>query len=95
VISGGRNIADAYFGLSDSYNFFDLDLLTAGPVVAPVSGMFDRYWNSLQAVPGVNFHSRASADEISSVKADLQRALETSTLSEIVAIAPREWTWRS
>src|SRR5210317_2379436 len=32
VISGGRNLADAYFGLSDSYNFFDLDLLTAGPV---------------------------------------------------------------
>ena len=46
VISGGRNLADAYFGLSDSYNFFDLDLLTAGPVVEPVSGMFDRYWNS-------------------------------------------------
>ena len=94
VISGGRNIADAYFGLSDSYNFFDLDLLTAGPVVAPVSGMFDRYWNSPQAVPGVNFHRRASADEISTVKAELQRALEASTLSEIVAIAPGDWTER-
>ena len=71
VISGGRNIADAYFGLSDSYNFFDLDLLTVGPVVAPTSAMFDRYWNSPQAVPGVNFHRRASADEITAVKADL------------------------
>jgi putative cardiolipin synthase len=94
VISGGRNIADAYFGLSESYNFFDLDLLTVGPVVAPTSAMFDRYWNSPQAVPGVNLHSRASVDEISSVKADLQRALEASTLSEIVAIEPRDWTER-
>ena len=94
VISGGRNLADAYFGLSDSYNFFDLDLLTAGPVVEPVSGMFDRYWNSPQAVPGVNFHRRASAEEISSVQADLQRALEASTLNEIVAIAPQDWAER-
>ena len=94
VISGGRNLADAYFGLSASYNFFDLDLLTAGPVVVPVSGMFDRYWNSPQAVPGVNFHRRASADEISAVKADLQRALQASELSEIVAIAPQDWAER-
>jgi putative cardiolipin synthase len=94
VISGGRNIADAYFGLSDSYNFFDLDLLTVGPVVAPTSAMFDRYWNSPQAVPGANFDRRASADEITAVKADLQRSLEASTLSELVALAPRDWTER-
>lgn len=94
VISGGRNLADAYFGLSDSYNFFDLDLLTAGPVVAPVSGMFDRYWNSPQAVPGVNFHRRASAEEISTVTAELQGALEASELREIVAIAPQNWAER-
>ena len=94
VISGGRNIADAYFGLSDSYNFFDLDLLTVGPVVVPTSAMFDRYWNSPQAVPGVNFHRRASADEITAVKAELQRSLEASALSEIVALDPRDWSER-
>jgi putative cardiolipin synthase len=94
VISGGRNIADAYFGLSESYNFFHLDLLTVGPVVAPTSSMFDRYWNSTQAVPGVNFHRSASADEITAVKADLQHSLEASALSEIVSLDPRDWTER-
>jgi len=56
--------------------------------------MFDRYWNSPQAIPGVNFHSLASVDEISSVRADLHRALEASTLSEIVTIVPQDWTER-
>ena len=59
VISDGRNIADAYFGLMEQYNFFDLDLLAVCPIVPSTSVMFDRYWNSSQAVPGVNFHRRA------------------------------------
>jgi putative cardiolipin synthase len=91
VISGGRNIADAYFGLMERYNFFDLDLLTVGPVVAPTSDMFDRYWNSLQAVPGVNFHSRASAEEIPAIRAELQRSLSASPLSDVVSINSQDW----
>lgn len=94
VISGGRNIADAYFGLMERYNFFDLDLLAVGPVVAPTSGMFDRYWNSPQAVAGVNFHRRATAYEVPALKADLQRMLKASPLSDSVAIDPQDWTQR-
>jgi putative cardiolipin synthase len=92
VISGGRNIADAYFGLRERYNFFDLDLLAVGPVVGPTSAMFDRYWNSLQAVPGVNFHRRASAEEVPAIKAELQRWLSASPLSETVSIKPQDWS---
>ncbi len=94
VISGGRNIADAYFGLSERYNFFDLDLLGVGPVVPPVSGMFDRYWNSPQAVPGRAFYGRASDGDIPRVKAELRRSLEASALSEIVPVARRRWDER-
>jgi putative cardiolipin synthase len=94
VISGGRNIADGYFGLMERYNFFDLDLLAVGPVVAPTSDMFDRYWNSPQAVPGVNLHRRASADEIPAIKAELQRTLNASPHSETFAIQPQDWTRR-
>ena len=94
VVSGGRNIANAYFGLSDNYNFLDLDLLAAGPVVPPVSKMFDRYWNSPQAVPGINFHGRASADEIPAIMEDRRRFLQASPLSEIISIDPTEWDER-
>ena len=51
AISGGRNIADAYFGRSKPANFIDMDLLAAGPAVAELSRVFDLYWNSEQAWP--------------------------------------------
>jgi putative cardiolipin synthase len=51
AISGGRNIADEYFGRSGPANFIDMDMLSAGPVVASMSAVFDSYWNSEQAYP--------------------------------------------
>ncbi|MBS0341916.1 MAG: phosphatidylserine/phosphatidylglycerophosphate/cardiolipin synthase family protein [Proteobacteria bacterium] len=60
AISGGRNIADAYFERSEPANFIDLDVLSAGPVVARMSAVFDQYWNSEQAYP---VQSLAAADE--------------------------------
>ena len=50
VIIGGRNISDAYFGVNDTFNFKDLDVLATGPVVKDVSDVFDLYWNSGQSV---------------------------------------------
>lgn len=51
AISGGRNIADEYFGRSEPANFIDLDVLATGPVVQAQSEVFDRFWNSPQAWP--------------------------------------------
>jgi putative cardiolipin synthase len=46
TILGGRNIGDSYFGLNQSYNFHDLDVLGIGPVARQASAMFDDFWNS-------------------------------------------------
>jgi cardiolipin synthase C len=46
VLTGGRNIANDYFDLSDHYNFLDSDLEVSGPIVATVLQSFDVYWNS-------------------------------------------------
>jgi len=51
AVVGGRNLGDAYFSAHGEYDFADLDLLAAGPVVAEVSRSFDEYWNSEWAVP--------------------------------------------
>lgn len=51
AIVGGRNIGDRYFGINEKFNFRDLDLLAAGPVVADISHSFDSYWNSPWAYP--------------------------------------------
>lgn len=46
VLTGGRNIANDYFDLSDHYNFLDADLEVSGPIVATVRASFDVYWTS-------------------------------------------------
>jgi putative cardiolipin synthase len=50
AVVGGRNIGDEYFGAAEDRNFSDLDLALAGPAVAKVMAIFDRYWNSPVAV---------------------------------------------
>jgi putative cardiolipin synthase len=49
TIVGGRNLADEYFLRGKTGNFFDIDLLLIGSVVASLSASFDLYWNSDEA----------------------------------------------
>ena len=46
AVVGGRNIGDHYFGLSNAYNFHDLDLMGFGHIARQANGMFDHFWNS-------------------------------------------------
>jgi putative cardiolipin synthase len=94
VLSGGRNIADAYYGLSDKYNFLDLDLLAVGPVVPPTSDMFDRYWNSMQAVPGRLFHPRGSVDDLPEAETRRRRELAASPMRAVFPLEPQAWDER-
>lgn len=50
IISGGRNIGNEYFSISD-VDFQDVDLICVGSVVAEAANSFDRYWNHQLAVP--------------------------------------------
>jgi putative cardiolipin synthase len=51
AILGGRNVGAEYFDAHDDWNFEDLDVLTAGPVVGEVSAVFDLYWNAPMVYP--------------------------------------------
>lgn len=46
MILGGRNIGDEYFGYSKSANFFDLDVLFQGEVIAAFADNYDKQWQS-------------------------------------------------
>lgn len=46
LISGGRNIGNDYFDLSEHYNFLDSDIEIQGPLISKVRASFMRYWNS-------------------------------------------------
>ena len=51
AIVGSRNLGDEYFDAKESGNFYDVDLLAAGPIVKDFSRAFDAYWNSAAAIP--------------------------------------------
>lgn len=64
TIIGGRNIGDEYFGARDEGLFADLDVLALGPIVADMSGDFDRYWSSRSAYPAARILPPVAADEL-------------------------------
>ena len=45
AIVGGRNMGDAYYEVDPEFNFRDLDVVAAGPVVRELSKVFDSFWN--------------------------------------------------
>jgi len=51
VITGGRNIGDAYFDAADDSNFHDLDVWMLGPIAEEAGVVFDQYWNSQVVLP--------------------------------------------
>ncbi len=50
-ITGGRNIADEYFGYDHEYNFRDRDVLLIGGETKSVQNSFDIFWKSKLSVP--------------------------------------------
>jgi cardiolipin synthase C len=54
AVTGGRNLGDEYFMRSSQSNFFDYDVLAAGPVVAQMASLFDEYWNAEQVRTAVS-----------------------------------------
>ena len=46
MVSGGRNLADSYFGLDRKVDYLDRDLWVRGPIVACALSGFNRFWSS-------------------------------------------------
>lgn len=92
AVTGGRNIGDEYFGLSDKYNMLDLDLIAVGPVVPALSSMFDVYWNSQKVAPGSIFHPAGGYHRFEKEFARGVRRLEQSPFDEIFPLERRDWT---
>jgi len=84
AVIGGRNIADEYFGANPDSSFDDMDVLTVGPVVREVSGMFDLYWNSRLAFPikGIAYSRADLPAKLTGLRQDLLRAQESFLGSE-------------
>lgn len=51
AVVGGRNLDDRYYGLSETFNYADRDVLVAGPETAQMRQTFALYWSHPSAVP--------------------------------------------
>jgi len=50
-ITGGRNVADEYFGYDHQFNFRDRDVLLVGGITNNITTSFDQFWHSELSVP--------------------------------------------
>jgi len=85
AIIGGRNIGDAYFGLSPDYNFRDLEVLTVGSELPGMRESFDAYWNSRYAFPGRELNRRGDEAYLERVRRRLPGHGSASSKKEAVA----------
>ena len=85
AILGGRNIGDEYFQASKETEFGDFDVLTIGPLVAPISKSFDSFWNSDLSIPieALSF-GKPSAASLDEYRAALSENLSKMSASPYV-----------
>ncbi len=50
-ITGGRNVADEYFGYDHKFNFRDRDVLLLGGMTSDIQASFNTFWNNALSIP--------------------------------------------
>jgi phosphatidylserine/phosphatidylglycerophosphate/cardiolipin synthase-like enzyme len=50
-ITGGRNVADEYFGYDHQYNFRDRDVLLLGGMTGDIQASFNQFWHDALSIP--------------------------------------------
>ncbi|MBW1687342.1 MAG: hypothetical protein JRS35_20075 [Deltaproteobacteria bacterium] len=94
AIVGGRNLGDAYFGLSEHSNFHDLDLLAVGPIVGELAEAFGRYWNSELVVEAEALPSETSRDALDGIREKIRSELRASSRLERFPQERADWSER-
>ncbi len=92
AIIGGRNLGDHYFGLSQEYNFHDLDLLGFGHIARQANGMFDHFWNSEWVVSAINLNTEPDPEYAEQTWARIQEQNRSATELKAFGTEASDWT---
>jgi putative cardiolipin synthase len=92
AIVGGRNLGDHYFGLSDAYNFHDLDLLGFGHIAEQANGMFDHFWNSEWVVSADNLDTEADPEFARRTLEEMRANIDEAPELEAFPQRPVDWS---
>jgi phosphatidylserine/phosphatidylglycerophosphate/cardiolipin synthase-like enzyme len=88
-ITGGRNLAESYFGLGRDLNFRDLDIYVDGPSGADAERRFEQVWNSKDVA---DLHGHITGRTRRDAAQHLGDALEAMTRSGFIDLGPvRDW----
>ncbi|UCH41077.1 MAG: hypothetical protein JSU67_05185 [Gammaproteobacteria bacterium] len=77
TIVGGRNLAAEYFSLRDDTEFFDIDVLAAGPIAAEVAANFDYFWNFRKALGIQHLRDKPSPRQMQNAREVIDNALSS------------------
>jgi len=89
-ITGGRNLADAYFGLAKKKNYVDRDVYIDGPTAAEAARHFENVWTSNQVR---ELHVRVSPAAIERARQTLNAMLRDLECGGFVALnTGRDWS---
>lgn len=92
VVIGGRNIGDHYFGLSESYNFYDTDLLGVGEIAQQSNAMFDEFWNSEWVARGNALSTQPDPEVARKQRQNLRNAVANTPELAAFPRAPKDWS---
>jgi putative cardiolipin synthase len=92
AVVGGRNIGDHYFGLSETYNFHDTDLLGIGHIGREANAMFDKFWNSEWVVSADNLTTQPDQEIARQQWRNIQANSATAPELESFPRRPKDWT---
>lgn len=92
VVIGGRNIGDHYFGLSETYNFHDTDLLGVGHIALEANDMFDHFWNSEWVATANALSTEPNRIIASEQRARIQEKVAEAKELEAFPRQPRDWS---
>ena len=92
AIVGGRNIGDHYFGLSEAYNFHDLDMVGFGHVAEQAGDMFDHFWNSEWVVSAINLNTTPDPVHARQAWYAMQEKNRQAVELGSFGIEPADWT---
>ena len=93
AIVGGRNIADAHYGLARAYNLVDYDILLSGAGVSDLEAVFETYWDSPPAIPAQRLARDVVPSDLETVRTRIrdQVAVRSAALPADLATAT---AWR-
>ncbi|MFV8819859.1 phospholipase D-like domain-containing protein [Haliea sp. E17] len=92
VVIGGRNLGDHYFGLNETYNFHDTDLLGVGHIAAQANAMFDSFWNSDWVVSAQHLTTKPDPEIAAAQWESITRSNATAPQLERFPRQPQDWS---